>query len=249
MSTSLVGQDLETRHHELRKTRMVMVDGNLTVNLRTVQRGLSARAYRGGYWGFASAPLAAGAASASSVQQQAFDNARAMARFGARPALALPEACYVGRHAYRGRAPLTAGRVRQRLAAVAGALQAALPGPALDALRARRGAARQAAAHRQRRRLAGQHPAGGVHVHARSARMPTARRSRSTNTSRARATWPTWTGRSTSWRRCSTAAHEHLQAKRHAVPARGGLHTVVLAPRWPACWRTRRWATPARPTR
>jgi TldD protein len=24
--------------------------------------------------------------------------------------------------------------------------------------------------------------------------------------------------------------HEHLQAKRHAVPARGGLHTVVLAP-------------------
>jgi TldD protein len=47
---------LETRHHELRKTRMVMVDGNLTGNLRSVQAGVSARAYRDGYWGFASAP-------------------------------------------------------------------------------------------------------------------------------------------------------------------------------------------------
>jgi TldD protein len=47
---------LETRHHELRKTRMSMVDGNLTGNLRSVQTGVSARAYRDGYWGFASAP-------------------------------------------------------------------------------------------------------------------------------------------------------------------------------------------------
>ena len=36
---------LETRHHELRKTRLAMVDGNLTANLRSVQAGVSARAY------------------------------------------------------------------------------------------------------------------------------------------------------------------------------------------------------------
>ena len=35
---------LETRQHELRKMRMVMVDGNLTTNLRSVHTGASARA-------------------------------------------------------------------------------------------------------------------------------------------------------------------------------------------------------------
>jgi hypothetical protein len=44
MSATLTRHELETREHELRKMRMVMVDGALTVNLRTTQRGLSARA-------------------------------------------------------------------------------------------------------------------------------------------------------------------------------------------------------------
>ena len=33
---TLAARELETRHHELRKTRMQMVDGHLTGNLRTV---------------------------------------------------------------------------------------------------------------------------------------------------------------------------------------------------------------------
>ena len=40
MTATLASRELETRHHELRKTRIVMVDGNLTANLRTVQQGL-----------------------------------------------------------------------------------------------------------------------------------------------------------------------------------------------------------------
>ena len=35
---------------------LVEAIGNLTGNLRSVQTGVSARAYRDGYWGFASAP-------------------------------------------------------------------------------------------------------------------------------------------------------------------------------------------------
>ena len=85
MSTpSLAHTYLETRHHELRKTRMSMVDGNLTGNLRSVQAGVSARAYRDAYWGFASAP-ADGPGVQAQVQRLAAENARAMAVFGARP--------------------------------------------------------------------------------------------------------------------------------------------------------------------
>jgi TldD protein len=44
----------ETRRHELRKSRMLMIDGNLAVNTRNAEAGASARVYRDGYWGFAS---------------------------------------------------------------------------------------------------------------------------------------------------------------------------------------------------
>ena len=68
MAASIGLRELETREHELRKSRMVMVDGNLTANLDTVQRGLSARAYLGGYWGFASAPLGSGGSSSAGAR-------------------------------------------------------------------------------------------------------------------------------------------------------------------------------------
>ena len=45
---------LETRRHELRKRRILMVDGNLTLNAQTTDAGASARAWQDGYWGFAS---------------------------------------------------------------------------------------------------------------------------------------------------------------------------------------------------
>ena len=88
MSTSY----LETRHHELRKTRLTMIDGNLAGNLRAVQAGSSARAWRDGYWGFASAPRADDA-TRERVQREACANAAAMAGFGSRRAPALPGSC------------------------------------------------------------------------------------------------------------------------------------------------------------
>jgi TldD protein len=106
---------LETRHHELRKTRLTLVDGNLTGNLRTVQAGVSARAYVDGYWGFASAPADA-ADVAARVQREALANARAMAGFGARAALALPGAHHAGEQARAGGAALPAADCTARMA-------------------------------------------------------------------------------------------------------------------------------------
>src|SRR5688572_21952432 len=96
----------ETRRHELRKTRMLMIDGNLAVNARTVEGGASARVYRGGYWGFASSP-GTDETSARQVADKAGRNAQTMARFGARTSLALPGGTYRGEHPVPERAPLS----------------------------------------------------------------------------------------------------------------------------------------------
>lgn len=106
---------LETRRHELRKTRLSMVDGNLTGNVRAVQAGLSARAYAGGYWGFASSP-SDDAAAMNRVRQDARENAAAMAGFGGRRVLALPGDAYTGRQAEHGRGELPAPQAVERLA-------------------------------------------------------------------------------------------------------------------------------------
>ena len=80
---------LETRRHELRKRRLMMVDGNLTLNSQTTEGGASARTYQGGYWGFASANDAS-AAGIEHVTAEARRNARALSRFGQKQPLALP---------------------------------------------------------------------------------------------------------------------------------------------------------------
>ena len=115
MVMSMTATHLETRHHELRKSRLVMVDGNLTSNLRSVNAGVSARAYVDGYWGFASAP-ADGAHVAARVQHEALANARAMAGFGPRAALVLPGAHHVGEQKRAGGAPMSAAQVTGRMA-------------------------------------------------------------------------------------------------------------------------------------
>src|SRR5688572_12850769 len=89
----------ELRRHELRKTRMLMIDGHLAVNLRSADAGTSARVYRDGYWGFASAPAGA---DESAVRDRALRNAQAMARFGERRAFDLPTESHRGDHAYAG---------------------------------------------------------------------------------------------------------------------------------------------------
>jgi TldD protein len=109
---------IELRRHELRKTRVVMVDGHLTTNSRTSEGGTSARAYRDGYWGFASAPGTTDALTAERMRRQAERNAAAMARFGARPALPLPGGSYRGEHVFRGRAAWSQTEAVEYLAAL-----------------------------------------------------------------------------------------------------------------------------------
>ena len=107
----------ESRRHELRKSRMLMVDGSLVSNLRSVETGASARVYEGGYWGFASTS-SADAAKVREVTDLARRNARAMSKFGARKRLELPGGRYRGEHEFHGRAPLTAGDCTDRLAQI-----------------------------------------------------------------------------------------------------------------------------------
>lgn len=228
MIATVTRHELETREHELRKTRMLMVDGNLTLNLRTVERGLSARAYVDGYWGFASEPLVAGAGARERVQRDALANARALARFGTRPPLPLPEVRHVGRQQHGGRTPLTAAECGERLAELQAWCKKRYPGL------------------RSTRFLIGdEHHAktlatslGGDSL----ARIDRAA-CKFTLVGEDTAGAPIeidelFSGRGTladvDWSIDTLAplldrAHEHLQAKRHAVAARGGLQTVVLA--------------------
>ena len=106
---------LETRRHELRKRRLLMVDGNLTLNSQTLDTGASARAWDAGYWGFASTNEA-NAAGLERATQQARGNVRAMGRFGARDARPLPEGTYRGEHVFKGRAAIGQDECVSRMA-------------------------------------------------------------------------------------------------------------------------------------
>ena len=108
----------ELRRHELRKRMVVMVDGQLITNASNSEGGISARAYRDGYWGFSSVPDASDATAAGRVRQQSEGHARAMARFGPRQALALPGGNYRGEHVYQGRKAWTQAELVDWLAAL-----------------------------------------------------------------------------------------------------------------------------------
>ncbi|WP_088279397.1 TldD/PmbA family protein [Ideonella sp. A 288] len=234
MTAPLDCRALETRHHELHKTRLAMVDGNLVTNLRTTQRGLSARAYVDGYWGFASAPLAAAAAEAAAgreqVQRQAMANARAMARFGPRQALVLPEAPHRGQHVFAGRPALSATECLERLAQLHAHVRQRYPG-----LRSARFVIGDEHHAKQLETAAGAdtlasiqrafcsmvlvgEDAGGAPIEVDELL--------SCKGSLADLDWSLDTVAP-----LLDQVHEHLQAKRHAVAARGGQHTVVMAPR------------------
>ena len=96
----------ETRQHEVRKNRMVMIDGSLTANSATSEGGTSARVFNKGYWGFASVP-AMDKASAEKVARKAADNANVMGRFGDQKQLDMPLDSHVGEYGYNGRPPVS----------------------------------------------------------------------------------------------------------------------------------------------
>lgn len=117
LATAAAADYLETRHHELRKTRMLMVDGNLTTNLRSTEGGVSARMHLGGYWGFAAMPGTGSPAQRVQVELGARSNALAMGGFGHRSALTLAGDRYVGTHMFTGRDALTPAQCNERLQA------------------------------------------------------------------------------------------------------------------------------------
>ncbi len=96
----------EQRHHELRKTIMSMVDGNLVKNQTEHKVGTSSRVAQQGYWGFASSTMA-GKDIATALSNKAFANAQAMSVFGEKSNLLLPTSTYQGEHSYRGKTPLS----------------------------------------------------------------------------------------------------------------------------------------------
>ena len=220
----------EERQHELRRTRMLMIDGNLAVNSRTAEGGVSARVYDGGYWGFASAP-STDDATRDRVSAKARQNAKAMARFGAdKPQLAFPGGHYRGEHAFTsGRTPLTPAECVERMAELHAWCKQRYP-----SLKSSRFVLHD---EHHAKRLAtstgsdvlnsiqratcyivlvaeDEHGAPVEIVEALSGKGSLADLDVSVATLA-----PLLDG-----------LHEHLQAKRRAVPARGGLHTVVMAP-------------------
>lgn len=96
---SNAGDYNEFRQHELRKRRIVMVDGNLVANDSTHQTGESARVFQNGYWGFASSSAAKGAGELGNL---ALANAKAMQVFGGKNKQ-LPTASYQGEHGFSGK--------------------------------------------------------------------------------------------------------------------------------------------------
>lgn len=104
--TPLTGDYTEVRRHEMRKSRMVFVDGNLSTNQASTEAGTSARVYEKGYWGFASVATLDNASEAK-VQDRAMANARVMSRFGKQQTLQLPVASHRGEHVFKGADPLS----------------------------------------------------------------------------------------------------------------------------------------------
>lgn len=226
MSSALQSPYREVRRHELRKNRMLMVDGNLVVNQRMSEGGLSSRVYDGGYWGFASAP----AGDAAVLEQQALRNARAMARFGARQPHALPGGAYRGEHRYAGKPAMSAGDCSDRLAALHAHCKQRYPGlkstrfVLLEEEHAKRlttSVGGESLASIQRAlcylTLIGEDEQGTpIEVF----EPLSCKGSLAEIDFTVDALAP-----------LLDSMHDHLQAKRHAVPAEGGLHTVVMAPK------------------
>lgn len=217
---------LEERTHELRKTQIRMIDGKLTANTRSVDAGRSARVHEAGYWGFAAAPMAS---SAAALREQAHRNARAMARFGERQAFTLPGAASTHRQAVAGTPAPDAAQIIDRLSATHALCLQQVEG--LSSVRL------FASEEEHLKDITTSH---GSHAHNRIRRalvyiMLTAE----DDEGRPFEVWERLSSKGSLADIDLSPAHllprlaeanRHLQAKRHAVPARGGVHTVVMGP-------------------
>ncbi|MDT7835745.1 TldD/PmbA family protein [Aquabacterium sp. OR-4] len=229
VEASAAGGYHETRHHTLRKTRMQMIDGALVLNARSVDAGTSVRVLHGGYWGLASAAGLADGGAVAALRDQAQRNAQVMARFGARPAKALPGGHHRGVHRFAGRTPLSPAECTERLGALHAWVRARYPG-----LRALRLMLLDEDHEKHITTAAGGDAQASIQ---RSALAITLVAEGADGAPVELVEFLSCKGSAADLRLDEAtlgpvvaALHGHLQAKRHAVPARGGQHTVVLAP-------------------
>ena len=108
------GDYSEYRIHEQKTTNILMVDGNVSTNSQLLEAGVNARVYDKGYWGFASSPDTS-ARNVELMQAQAFANAGTLSHFGRKKILTLPSAAYHGDQHRFGRAAMTESEVMELL--------------------------------------------------------------------------------------------------------------------------------------
>lgn len=218
-------QYAETRQHELRRTRIVMIDGQLSQNSATIDSGVSSRVHHAGYWGFASATNGQEVA----VRDQALRNARAMASFGARDDAPLAEGHYRGEHAFQGRAPISAKDNLDRLSALNAHCKRLYPD--LSSVRL--------IAHEEHHRKRITTSTGTDALASIQRAMCYVFLSASDASGAPIELYDRITCKGgfadldlslDAVAPMIERMHGHLQAKRHAVSARGGMHAVVLAP-------------------
>lgn len=221
-----LGDYAETRQHEIRRTRMVMVDGNLSMNSRTAEGGSSARVYEKGYWGFASAP---GTGQIERLSQKAHLNAKSMARFGPQTSLPLPGGSYRGEHRFQGRAALSAKECQDRLAELNALCKQRYPGlKSTNLFLIEEDHSKQVATSLGGQSLASiQRAIFMIEFIALDANGAPVSLRDSLSAKGSLAELDLSADKLTPM---LDSLYSHLVAKREAVPARGGLHTVVMAP-------------------
>jgi len=216
----------ETRRHELRKRRLMMIDGNLTLNSQTLDGGSSVRSYRDGYWGFASAPQS-DAATIERLAAKAAVNAKTMSRFGERSTLALPSGSHRGEYVYRGRAAIGQNELVARMSELTAWCKQQYPG--LKSVRIVLGDEHHS------KQVTNTHGTDVLNSIQRALCYVsfTAEDDRGmpvdlTETLSCKGSLADLDLSPTTLAPVMDELHRHLQAKRHAVVARGGEHVVVL---------------------
>jgi TldD protein len=219
---------LETRSHELRKRRILMVDGALTHNMQTADAGASARVLQDGYWGFA-AGTDTSAAAIAALSDDAKRNASAMARFGLKDVKPLSGGSYQGEHVYQGRAAISQKECVERLQALNAWARQRYPG--LKSIRFILGD------EHHTKRVTNSLGANALNSIQRALCYVVF--TADGNDGAPVELMESMSGKGSiadldldprSWESKMDDLHRHLRAKCEAVPARGGNHTVVLSP-------------------
>ena len=220
---------LETRRHELRKRRLLYVDGNLMANAQTAESGVSARLRQDGYWGFA-ASSASGTDVARRVADQARRNAAAMGRFGRRDDNPLPQDSYRGAHRFEGRPALSQKECLDRLAALDAWCKQRFPD-----LKSTRLMLQEEHHAKQVSNSLGSEVLNSIQralcMVTFTAEGPEGQPVELFEAASAKGTLGDLALDIASWEPVLEDLYRHVRAKCEAVPARGGTQTVVLGPR------------------